>query len=670
MTASANRSTMTMTPSRKLHVDIETYSETDLKTCGVYRYVDDPTFEVMLFGYAYDEDEVVVVDIAQGESLPSQVLADMANPDVVKVAHNANFERTCLTKWLGFYMNPEQWECTAVRASTLGLPRSLADVGEVLGLPEDKKKMAIGKRLVQYFAKPCAPTKTNGGRKRNLPRHEPEKWALYKEYNRQDVVTERAIDHLMENAPKTIQAERDLWCLDQKMNEGGVLIDTELVENIIGYSERHQYELEERAKEISGIENPSSFQQIRKWLRSKRLDPDTLDKEGVKLLIKQCEDTHPDVVEFMRIRQELGKTSVAKYSAMDRAVCHDGRIRGMLQFYGANRTGRWAGRIVQLQNLPQNKLKDLELAHRLVKEGEFELLEILYASPMDIFSQLVRTSFIARESKTFAVADYSAIEARVIAWLAGEEWRLDVFRTHGKIYEASASQMFHVPIEEITKDSPLRKKGKVAELALGYQGAVGAIKKMGGEDMGLTEEEMQHIVDAWRNSNTKITALWQTMENNAKKAISHPGVRFTIQHGITFWMQDKTLYVELPSGRALAYQNARLERIGMRTSIKYQGQNQQTQKWEEVDTYGGKITENITQAVARDCLGAAMLRLDRAGYRPQFHVHDEVIVEVDEETAETDMRRVREIMALKDLAWIDGLPLNADGYLTPYYKKD
>lgn len=658
------------TRSHKLHIDIETYSETDLKTCGVYRYVDDPAFEVMLFAYAYDDEPVSVVDVASGESLPSRVLADLANPNVVKIAHNANFERTCLTKWLDIYMEPAQWECTAVRASTLGLPRSLEKVGEALGLKEDEKKMAIGKRLVMYFAKPCAPTKTNGGRRRNLPHHEPEKWALYKEYNRQDVATERTIYHIMESEPETTRAEHALWCLDQKINEGGVLIDTKLVDNILHYSDQYAKRLEARARQISGISNPSSFQQIRAWLKTKHLDPPSLDKEGVKQLISECKDTEPDVVEFMQIRQELGKTSVAKYDAMARAMCHDNRIRGMLQFYGAERTGRWAGRIVQLQNLPQNKLKDLELVHQIVKDGDFDLLEILYESPMDLFSQLIRTSFIAGRGKTFAVADYSAIEARVIAWLAGEEWRLEVFRTHGKIYEASASQMFHVPIEEITKDSPLRKKGKVAELALGYQGAVGAMKKMGGEAMGLTEEEMQHIVDAWRASNSKITELWRTMENAAKKAIANPGVSITIQHSITFQMLGKVLYVTLPSGRALAYRDARIESVGMRSSIKYMGQNPKTKKWQTVDTYGGKITENITQAVARDCLGAAMLRLDKAGYTPQFHVHDEVIVEVDRDTAEADMERIREIMRLKDVPWLAGLPLNAEGYLTEFYKKD
>ena len=656
--------------STKLYIDIETYSETDLPSCGVYKYAEDPAFDVELFGYAYDDGPVEVVDLAQGETLPASVLEDLTRPEVLKIAHNANFERTCLTASLGTYMAPEQWLCTAVLASTLGLPRSLAAVGEVLGLKEDEKKMAVGKRLVQYFAKPCPPTKTNGGRTRNLPRHEPEKWALYKEYNRQDIITERTIYKLLKGYPRPTPTERRLWCLDQRMNEGGVLIDTTLVENILGYSERHQVELQERARELSGIENPDSLPQIRRWLRGKNIDTDSLNKDAVADLIKKYENTEPEVAEFLRIRQELGKTSVTKYSAIGRALCDDNRIRGMLQFYGANRTGRWAGRIVQLQNLPQNKLKDLDLARKLVRNNDFELLELLYDSPMDVFSQLIRTSFIAREGCTFVVADYSAIEARVIAWLAGENWRLDVFRTHGKIYEASASQMFKVPIETITKDSPLRKKGKVAELALGYQGAVGALEKMGGSAMGLTQEEMEHLVAAWREANGKIVELWRTVETAAKKAISHPGAAVRLQHGIVYKMYGSTLFVTLPSGRTLAYQNARLEQAGQRSSIKYMGQNQQTQKWEEVDTYGGKLTENLTQAVARDCLGAAMLRLDEFGYRPQFHVHDEVIVECKKDTAEADMEHIRELMALRGLEWIEDLPLTADAYMTSFYKKD
>ena len=659
---------------RLLFVDIETYSEVELKKCGVYRYIDDPSFEVMLFGYAYDDEPVTVVDFAQGEKLPEEVLFDMTSFGVIKVAHNANFERTCLTKWLGLYMHPTQWYCTAVRAATLGLPRSLEAVGEVLGLKEDEKKMAVGKRLIQYFAKPCAPTKTNGGRRRNLPQHEPEKWALYKDYNKQDVATERVIFNIMKRYPPISKEEHELWALDQIMNEKGVLIDTELVGNIIRYSEQHEADLEERAMQVSSIDNPSSFPQIRRWLARKGLDPDSLDKNAVKKLIAELGDTEPDVVEFLKIRQELGKTSNSKYDAIERALCSDKRVRGMLQFYGANRTGRWAGRIVQLQNLPKNEMRDLDLARRLVKENDFELLEMLYDSPFDVFSQLIRTALIADEGKTFAVADYSAIEARVIAWLAGEEWRLESFREGKDIYCASASQMFGVPVVKNGENGHLRKKGKVAELACGYQGSIGAMKRMGAEEMGLSDEEIQQIVDNWRDKSPRIVELWKKTESAAKKAILHPGVEVSINQNITFRMIGEHLFVTLPSGRKLCYQSARVIREGNKTSIQYKGQNQtsqkNSQKWMDIDTYGGKLVENITQATARDCLGAAMVRLSNAGYCPEFHVHDEVIIEVDKATAEEDLKHIERIMALDDLEWKEGLPLVADGYLTDYYKKD
>ncbi len=659
----------TSTSKRLLYIDIETYSETDLKTCGVYKYADDPTFEIQLLGYAYEDEEVRIVDLAQGEQIPASLLHDLTSDDVLKIAHNANFERTCLQAALFEAMPPEQWECTAVRASTLGLPRSLSAVGEVLGLKEDEKKMAEGKRLVQYFSKPCAPTKTNGGRRRNLPRHEPIRWELYKTYNKQDVVTERVIRKKLLKYPATIDSEKRLWDLDQRMNEGGVLVETTLVNNILAYSEQHTYDLQEKAKAISGIDNPSSFPQIRRWLKTKGIDTDSLDKEAVKGLIKELKDKEPEVVDFLRIRQELGKTSVTKYDAMARAICSDNRIRGMLQFYGANRTGRWAGRIVQLQNLPQNKFKTLDIARQLVMEKDFEMLEILYPSMMDMFSQLIRTSFIARPGHTLIVADYSAIEARVIAWLANEKWRLDVFKTHGKIYEASASQMFNVPIETITKDSPLRKKGKVAELALGYQGSVGALEKMGAKDMGLSEEEMEHLVQAWRGANKRIVALWGIVENAARDAILNPGSTIQILRGIKFKMIEDILFVKLPNGRCLAYQDAKVKKNGYKQEICYKGQNQTTQKWEEVATYGGKLTENITQAVARDCLGAAMLHLNEAGYRPQFHVHDEVIIEVSKATAKADQARICSLMALHE-PWTEGLTLIADAYETEYYMKD
>ena len=667
--------TSTSKKRRELFIDIETYSDIELTDCGVYRYVDTPGCEIMLFGYAYGDEPAQVVDLASGESLPPAVFADLTDPAVLKLAHNANFERTCLARFYGRAMPPDQWECTAVRSSSLGLPRSLAAVGEVLGLGEDEKKMAVGKRLIQYFAKPCKGTKTNGGRERNLPHHDPDKWSLYKEYNRQDVVTERAIYRRLEAYPATIQSEHRLWQLDQLMNEGGVRIDTDLVDAILGYADEHKEQQERKAVQISNLDNPNSLAQIKRWIEAKGVEVESLDKEGVNHLIAKlkAEQTHPEVVEFLQIRQELGKTSVTKYDAIARALCHDHRIRGMLQFYGANRTGRWAGRLVQLQNLPQNKFKNLDLVRNLVKAKEWELIELLYPSLMDVFSQLIRTSFIAADGCTFTVADYSAIEARVIAWLAGESWRLEVFKTHGKIYEASYATAFKVPIESVTKGSPERKKGKIMELALGYGGGVNALKAFGADEMGLSDDELDHLVKSWRNANKQIIGFWSKVENAAKDAIHNPGSTITItpDRGLAFKLQGGILFIKLPSGRAIAYQGAKLVDAGRgRTEIRYMGQNQTTQKWEEVKTYGGKLAENITQATARDCLGRAMLELNKSGYRPQFHVHDEVIIEVSKETEESDMARITEIMALKEVAWISGLPLVADAYTTEYYRKD
>lgn len=652
---------------RLLFVDIETYSEVDLSSCGVYRYSDDPSFEVMLFSYAYDDEPVEVVDIAQGEEIPEIVLLNLTNSAITKVAHNANFERVCLTRWLGRPMLPQQWVCTAVRASMLGLPRSLANVGEVLGLREDDKKLSSGKRLVQYFAKPCAPTKTNGGRRRNLPSHEPEKWEQYKEYNRQDVVTERAIYKLMNDYPKMTDTEKRLWQLDQCINDEGILIDVTLAKHILRYSKKHKEELEQRAIDLSGIANPSSLQQIRVWLSGRGINPDSLDKESVKGLINKIVD--PDAVEFLKIRLELGKTSVTKYAALARAMCSDRRLRGTLQFYGASHTGRWAGRVFQPQNLPQNKMKDLDLARNIVRKGDFELLEIMYDSPMDVFSQLVRTALITDEGNTFAVADYSAIEARVVAWLAHEEWALKEFRGAGKIYEATAAQMYGVPLEEVTKGSELRKKGKIATLACGYGGGVGALSKMD-RNGDIPEHEKQAVINAWRSANPHIVRLWGQAEKAAKDAITHPGVAIKLCRGIVFKMIGSALFIKLPSGRALAYQNARVDRCAFGTTVKYKGQNQTTKKWEDITTYGGRIVENLVQATARDCLGAAMLALADVGYKIRTHIHDEVVVEVAARSAEEDLMQIREIMTLKDVVWAKDLPLTADGYLTPYYKKD
>lgn len=650
----------------KLHIDIETYSEADLLDVGVYRYTEDPSFEVLMMAYAFDDEETDIIDLTK-EKMPDGLIRALTDPSVIKVAHNANFERTCLQKALGVPMPPEQWICTAVRASTLGLPRSLDSVGKVLGLPEDKAKMKEGKQLIRYFSIPCKPTKRNGERTRNLPKHEPERWELYKKYCMRDVDAEREIEKRMEHYPETIQTEHQLWCLDQRINEKGVLIQTELVDNILEYYSAHQDALIDRAKELTGLDNPKSVNQSKKWLAEQGLETEKLDKETVKELLEETEDE--TIQEYLEIKQELGKTSVTKYDAIRRAINQDKRVRGILQFYGAERTGRWAGRIIQPQNLPKNKMKDLDLARSIVKEGDFELLEMLYPSPMQVFSELIRTAIIPPEGHTFIVADYSAIEARVIAWLANEKWRLEVFATHGKIYEASAAQMFKVPIETITKTSPERAKGKVAELALGYQGSIGALQAMGAEEMGLSENEMKALVNQWRNANPNIVKLWYSIEEAAMSAIKYPG---TVEHalrGIEFQMISDTLFIKLPSGRRLAYREAHLEEGAYKTEIIYYGKTDTSGRWGYIKTYGGKLVENITQAVARDCLAAAMLALEKAGYTPTFHVHDEVIIEVEDARKTEAMEEIRTLMALK-LPWTEGLILTADAFETKYYMKD
>lgn len=655
-----------------LHIDLETYSEVDIKACGAYKYVYDDSFEILLLAYAFDDEEVKVVDLCSGEKIPDKVLKALVNPLFIKVAHNANFERTCLTKHLNTYMKPEEWYCTAVRASELGLPRSLEEVGKAVGLDEDKQKLKVGKSLIEYFCKPCKPTKANNGRTRNMPWHYQERWDLFKEYNKQDVVTEREIMYKLTLYPKTKAAEHELWCLDQRMNDKGVKVNMEMVDNILNYNDHHVEELTNRAKEISHLENPDSLTQIKGWLRTKGLDLSSLTMDVINDLIKSGLKDIKDsdsIIEFLKIRKELGKTSVAKYEAMKRSLTPDGRVHGMLLFYGANRTGRWAGRIVQLHNLPQNKLSNLDEVRNLVINGDFDLLECLYSSPMDIFSQLIRTAFIADTNKTFAVADYSAIEARVIAWLADEEWVNEVFRTHGKIYEATAAQMFHVPIESVTHGSDLRKKGKVAQLACGYQGGVGALSAMDKKG-DIPEEEKQGLIDSWRAANPNIVKFWYDTESNFKKAIKNPGVTVDGPKGIKFKMVKDTLFIKLPSGRNIAYNKASIRTKGMRDQIVYMGTNQETKRWELTETYGGKIVENIVQATARDCLGYAMLALAKEGYMPQFHIHDEVVIEVNKDTKEEDLNRIKDIMSLKDLEWKSGLNLKAEGYTTDYYMKD
>ena len=658
---------MKTTTKSVLSIDIETYSEADLMKVGVYRYVDDPSFEVLLFAYSVDNGPTFLVDFTQGDKLPEEIKSALTDPNIIKAAYNANFERVALSKHIGENMKPEQWRCTMVRAATLGLPGSLAAVGEVLGLDEDKAKLKSGKALITFFSKPCRPTNRNNQRTRNLPEHDPEKWELYRQYCAQDVDAEKEIYRLLERYPDTLKTEQELWSLDQTINDRGVRIDQQLVTNILHYNETHQEELIERAQEITGVDNPKSVKQSKEWLETKGIEAESLNKAAVKELLNETENKK--VKEFLKIKQQLGKTSVSKFEAMDRAVCSDGKIRGMLQFYGANRTGRWAGRIVQLQNLPSNKMNDLDLARGIIKEGDMELLEMLYAAPSDVFSQLVRTALVAKPDHTFIVADYSAIEARVIAWLAGEEWRMEVFRGHGKIYEASAAQMFGIPLESITRDSPERAKGKVAELALGYQGGPGALKAMGAEAMGLTDAEMKRLVNQWRNSNANIVKFWYDTDRQVKSAITNQGQIIKGNRGLEFQMLFDTLFIKLPSGRKLAYKNAGLREGKYGMEAVYDGVNQETKKWQTVNSYGGKFVENITQAVARDILGHAMLRLDKLGYPISFHVHDEVVIEVPIESKDSTMAAIVNIMS-EDIEWAKGLKVTADAYDTEYYMKD
>lgn len=649
----------------RLSIDLETYSPRDLKKIGTYAYVDDPDFEILLFGFAFDEDPVQVVDLAEGEKLPADVLRALFSPDVLKTAYNANFEITCLSKYFGKQIDTSQWACTSVLALTLGLPGYLAGVAQALNLPDDKQKLLIGRRLIEYFCKPCKPTKTNGGRERNLPQHDSDRWELFKQYCGQDVEVERTVLNKLSRF-KPNEKEQRLWNLDQKIVRTGILIDRPLVENAIKCDEQIKTEGMQQLRYVTGLENPNSVAQLKNWL-SQELGTEvpSLTKEVAQDLLQQ--DIPDEIKKALELKLLISKTSVKKYSAMANAACSDDRIRGLLQFYGANRTGRWAGRIVQVHNLPQNHLSDLDDARTLVRNGDFDMLELLYPNASDVLSQLIRTALISSAGKTFIVADFSAIEARVIAWLAGERWRQEVFATTGKIYEASASKMFHVPIDEVTKGSSLRQKGKVAELALGYQGGVGALMQMGADKMGLDEKELADIVSKWRKASPKIVQFWWDAEAAAKTAIEKR-MSVQIQHGIAFQFEAGMLFIRLPSGRRIAYAKPRLEENKMgRTSITYLGVNQTNKSWRRQETYGGKLVENIVQATARDCLAEAMLKLDEAGYKILMHVHDEVIIESD--PADGELEKVIKIMS-ENVPWNRGLKLDADGYTTPYYRKD
>jgi len=650
-----------------LSIDIETYSSTDLIKCGVYKYVEAPDFEILLFGFAYDDESVTVVDLADFEAIPSQVMHDLYNPSIIKAAYNANFERTCIAKHFHISMPPEQWQCTSVHALTLGLPGNLDGVAQVLGLSAQKD--AAGKNLIKYFSVPCKPTKVNGHRTRNYPHHAPDKWQQYKNYNAQDVVVERAVRKKLERLPVPAH-EWKLWQLDQRMNDSGVRLDPVLVQQALSCDTLYAKRLEIEAKELTGLENPNSVQQLTGWLEGKGLTVnDGLGKDFVPGLIDQADDD--DTKRALELRQEMSKTSVDKYSAMDRCMCQDERARGLLQFCGANRTWRWAGRGIQIQNLPQNKLPDLALARQLLKEGNFDLLEMLFGSPPFVLSQLIRTAFIPSPGCRFTVADFSAIEARVIAWLAGEDWVLKVFKGHGKIYEATAAEMFRVPIETIAKDKEnyhLRAKGKVATLSCGYQGGPDALIRMGALKSGLTEEELPALVKEWRASNPHIVRLWYLAEQAAVKALQE---RRTVKlaHGVQYRFEKGWLFADLPSGRSLAYVNPQLQYEAKfeKDGLTYEGMDQVTKTWCRQKTYGGKLVENLVQAIARDCLAVSMMRLDEAGYKIRLHVHDEVII--DEPTERDSIKNIIEIMG-QPIDWAPGLPLRADAFETEFYKKD
>ena len=643
---------------RILEMDIETFSDVDLIKCGVYAYADSPAFEVLLFAYSFDGGETRVIDLAQGEELPGEVAEAVFDGSVVKTAFNANFERTCLSKHFGRYLPPDSWHCSAVQAAVLALPRSLEDVGAVLGL--DEQKMKEGRELIRYFCVPCKPTKANGGRRRNLPCHAPEKWELFKTYCMRDVDVEKAIRRKLYKFPIP-EGEMELYRLDQRINDRGVLVDMGLVRQAVVCERLHKEVVTRRAYELTGLENPNSVAQLKGWLGENGVEAESLSKKAVSEMIGESDG---EVEELLRLRLLMAKTSVKKYEAMERSVCSDGRVHGLLQFYGANRTGRWAGRLVQVQNLPQNHIEDLELARRLVREGRFEDVEMLYDSTPKVLSELIRTAFVPEPGCRFVVADFSAIEARVLAWLAGERWRLEVFSSHGKIYEASASAMFHVPIEEVTKGSTLRQKGKIAELGLGYGGAAGALVSMGALDMGLSEDDLPSLVAAWRRANPHITQFWWDVDKAAVEAVTK---RAKTRAGrIGFEYRSGILFVMLPSGRKLAYVKPRMavNKFG-REGLTYEG-ILENKKWGRIETYGPKLVENIVQGTARDLLAEAMLRVEKKGYPIVMHCHDEIIAEVPEGSGSVE--EMCEVMAARP-SWAEGLPLRADGYECPFYQK-
>ena len=643
-----------------LSIDIETYSDISLQKTGVYRYCESPNFEILLFGYSIDSGPVQVVDLACGEHIPKEVLAALEDDSVIKWAFNAAFERVCLSRYLGYptgeYLDPESWHCSMVWAATMGLPLSLEGVGAVLGL--EKQKLTEGKELIKYFCQPCLPTKANGQRTRNRPFHAPDKWGLFKRYNARDVEAEMGIQQKLSKFPVPPQVWEE-YDIDQEINDRGVRIDMELVEQAIQMDARSRQELTDAMKRMTALENPNSVQQMKQWLSDNGMETDSLGKKVVAELLKTAP---PELTEVLTLRQQLAKSSVRKYQAMEKTVCSDNRARGMFMFYGANRTGRFSGRNIQLQNLPQNHLPDLAEARALVRSGDFDAVELLYEDVPDTLSQLIRTAFIPRDGAQFLVADFSAIEARVIAWFAGETWRQEVFSTGGDIYCASASQMFKVPVEKHGINGHLRQKGKIAELALGYGGSVGALKAMGALEMGLTEEELPQLVDAWRQSNPNIVKFWWAVDRAVMEAVRYKHT--TTDYGLTFSCRSGMLFITLPSGRKLAYVKPKVgtNKFGGEC-ITYEGIGS-TKKWERLDSYGPKFVENIVQATARDILCYAMRTLRCCSI--VMHIHDELVIEADPRMS---LDAVCEQMG-RTPPWAKGLLLRADGYATPFYKKD
>lgn len=667
-----------------LRIDVETFSSADLPKVGVHRYVEVSDFEITMFQYAYGDGPVNVVSLAEGETVPQHVMRDLVDPATIKTAYNAAFEIATISKHFGLQLDPAQWRCTAVHAAYLGLPASLADVGKVVGLDEGQQKMAAGWSLIRYFCMPCKPTKINGGRTRNLPHHDPEKWALFKEYGKRDVETEREVARRLARFPVP-EFEQRLWVLDQKMNTRGLTVDPTLVANAIRMDDDVKARLTAEAVELTGLDNPSSREQLLAWLQEEESEEITdITKKTVPKLLA---NTGSDIVRrVLELRQELGKTSVTKYAAMARAMCSDRAVRGLTQFYGANRTGRWAGRLVQIQNLPQNKLRDIDLARQLVIAGDLDTLEMMFGNVPDTLSQLIRTAFVARPGHIYVDVDFSAIEARMVAWLSDCQWRLDVFATHGKIYEASAEQMFKLPAGSVTKKSPYRQRGKVAELALAYQGSTNALITMGALDMGLTEDELPGIVEAWRAANPEVVQFWYACERAAIKAVKgKTSVDVAIAGGkakLVFAYESGFLTILLPAGRKLYYVKPRIEQedlvrelssgarytVARAGSLTYEGIEQKTRKWTRVPTYGGKLVENLCQAISRDCLAESMVALDAEGFTLMTTVHDEIICE-EAIGSPLNVKKAEQIMG-RPIGWAPGLILRGDGFETPYYMKE